>query len=741
MDTRDKKLLNLEERVQSLENENKSLLHRVSALENRTETIKAPKSPKTIQHSAMPNLVKRLKMTDGLTAELTELKIGGTLLNRIGIVAFIFGLGFFLKYSFDNNWIGPTGRVVIGIVAGILLLAAGEYGQRRKYKIFSQGLTGGGIASLYFSIFAAFSFYHLLGQTIAYGIMILITTAAVLLSIRYNSFATALLGIVGGFLTPFFLNTGTPNEVGLFTYIVFLNCGILTLAAYKNWRIINIISFVLTFLISVIWASSPDSVNHIWINQIFYTIFFVIFALAAVFYNFINRVQTRNDDLVLIIANAVVFFALSFFNLKQDYNDYMGLLPFLMALFYFILGYLAWIRNREDRFLVISLWGLSIVLITITMPIQLDGKWITAAWAVEAAVLLWLGIFNKSHIVRMFSLCVLAIALLRLPADSSVYTYWYHESKLFYPIFNLNMIPFLSCIAASFIMSRLYYRNIKNIASWEKTNWIWLTVLGVIFSAIYLSLETFYFCGNYLNKFSQTVTANEIQVSVTAIIWFAASILLTWFGSRNRLFEPHIVSIGLFAIGFFLLIGSQTKFYLYSNIQLLPVLNVRGIPYLAGVITALYTSKKLIGYQGLSQDVLKPLSVGAAVIANMIVMIYLSLEVYGFYHAWGEIIGLKNNIDKAVQMTLSVVWTLYAIGLMAAGFIWKRSPLRYMSIIIFGVTIFKVFLFDLANLDTIYRIVSFIVLGGLLVVVSFLYQKYRNRIMSANEPNEQKGVK
>lgn len=755
MENRDERLIQLERRVESLEWENERLLQRVSALENGTEAEfgKTPviekiplkpsgsissEVPPALLRANEPNRVKKPKLTDGLTAELTEIKIGGTLLNRIGIVAFVFGLGFFLKYSFDNNWIGPAGRVAIGILAGMILLAAGEYGQRKEYKIFSQGLTGGGIASLYFSIFAAFSFYHLLGQTVAFGMMILITTTAVLLSVRYNSFATALLGIVGGFLTPFFLNTGKPNEVGLFTYIALLNCGILALAAWKKWRIINLISFAFTFLISVMWASSPDSVEPVWTNQIFYTIFFIIFAFIAVFYNVINRVQTENDDLILINANAAVYFGLSFFNLQRDYDGYMGLLPFAMALFYFVLGYFAWMRNREDRFLVISLWGLSVVLLTITMPVQLEGKWITVAWAVEAAVLFWLGIFNKSYVVRMSSLGVLGIALLRLTGDSAVYTLW--SEKVFRPILNLNMLPFLGCIAAAFIISRFYYTNSGEITAREKMYWMWLAVLGVVLTGIYLSLETVYFSENWGPRlFGKSFPIGESTVYSLAIIWFADCMVLMWAGARSRLFEPQLVGLAAFLIGVLLLIGPGANLYFYYDSQYWPLLNIRVIPYLTGIIAALYVSKKISG-NSTTPESLRILSVGAAVTANLLAMLYLSLEVYDFYDTWGDTIGLSASIDKATQMTLSVVWTLYAIGLMAAGFILKRSPLRYMSIIILAVTILKVFLFDLANLDTIYRIVSFIVLGGLLVLVSYLYQKYRSRIMAGMEPEEHKGV-
>lgn len=679
-------------------------------------------------------------LADGSAAELMEVKIGGTWLNRIGIVAFVFGLGFFLKYSFDNNWIGPTGRVIIGILAGMGLLTAGEYCQRKNYKIFAQGLTGGGIASLYFAIFAAFSFYHLLSQITAFGIMILITVTAVLLSVRYDSFATALLGIVGGYLTPFFLDTGKPNQVGLFSYIALLDCGILALAAFKNWKPINIISFIFTLAISILWAASSQSSASIWTNQLFYTVFFVIFALVAVFYNCIHRVRTQNDDLILITANAIAFFALSYDNLMPRYEQYMGFLPFTMAVIYFVMGYLAWQRNREDRFLVLSLWGLSILFLTITMPVQLNGKWITAAWAVEAAILFWLGIKNSSYSLRMSALVILGIALLSLPSDSAVFTYSSGEN-LFWPFINLNMLPFLASISASFIIARLYYLNRNAIDSKENSYWPWLTVLGIILSAIYLNLETVYFCQNRGELlFGKGFPTAEALVFSIAVIWLSASVILIWTGFINQLLEPQLAGIATFGIGFYLLLGPGSYHYFNSKINYWPLLNLRIVPYTAGILSALYISKKIVS-TGITPDTRKYLSIGAAVTANIIALAYLSLEVFGFYNVWADSLGLiHDDIDKATQMTLSVVWTLYAIGLMVSGFIWKSKPLRLMSIVIFAGTILKVFVFDLSYLDTIYRIVSFIVLGGLLVAVSFLYQRYRNRILGATLPDDRKGV-
>lgn len=678
--------------------------------------------------------VAKPKVTDKLAAELMEARIGGTWLNRIGIVAFVFGLGFFLKYSFDNNWIGPTGRVIIGILTGLCFLGGGEYGQRKGYRVFAQGLTGGGIASLYFSIFAAFSFYHLIGQTTAFGIMILITTTAVLLSVYHNAYAVALLGIIGGFLTPFFLSTGQPNQVGLFSYIVLLDCGILALAYFKNWRSINLISFVSTLLILMVWAGSPYSRSPIWTNQIFYTIFFTIFACLAIFYNVAHRLRLKNDDLILITGNAAAFFILSYFNLKPLYSQYIGILPFLMAVIYFIEGYFAWLRNKEDSFLVISLWGVAVVFLTLTMPVQLQGRWITVAWAAEAVVLFWLGCINKSFINRMAGLAVMGIALLRLSGDSAVFTY-YRDEKLFWPVINIYMLPFLACIAGAFLISYMYRRKVQDTDIREKNLRLWFSVLGFGLTAVYLNLETIYFCLNWGSRlFGKGFPAGDTQTLTIAIIWFAEAIVLIWYGLRNDSLKVQFVALLSFFIGLVLLLGPGSNAYLYSDIRYWPLLNLRTVPYIFGIVTALFISRKLIVRDNLGE--LKYLPIAASVVANIVAMTYLSLEVIGFYRGWGEQLGFDLNVNNAIQMTLSVIWTLYAIGLMTAGFIQKNRYLRLMSIIILAVTILKVFLFDLANLDTIYRIVSFIVLGGLLLVVSFLYQKYRDRIFGETASQE-----
>lgn len=151
------------------------------------------------------------------SSEWEEL-FGGTILNRLGIIALLLALIYFFKYAFDNNWVGDTGKVALGIIFGLALLGAGEHFRKKGLHKFAYGFTGGGIASLYASIYAGYNFYNLLNVYPAFGAMILITLSAVALSLHHDSPAIASLGVLGGFLTPFFISN-TQSQRSWSTYL------------------------------------------------------------------------------------------------------------------------------------------------------------------------------------------------------------------------------------------------------------------------------------------------------------------------------------------------------------------------------------------------------------------------------------------------------------------------------------------------------------------------------------------
>ena len=235
-----------------------------------------------------------------LQQESLESTIGGNVLNKIGMVAILLGMSYFLKYAIENQWIGETGRVIIGILAGLGFLGWGEVLHRRRYRGYSITVLGGGIAILYFSIFAAFNFYSLLSQFPALCIMVLITTTAVMISVRHDSMTIAVFATVGGFLTPALLSSGKDNQVGLFCYIALLDLGVLSLAYFKNWRGLSLISFFFTHLVSFAWSLSFYDESKLWQTECFLTLFFLIFAVTSLLYSFTHKQKTTFWDLLLI---------------------------------------------------------------------------------------------------------------------------------------------------------------------------------------------------------------------------------------------------------------------------------------------------------------------------------------------------------------------------------------------------------------------------------------------------------
>ncbi|HEU5197255.1 MAG TPA: DUF2339 domain-containing protein, partial [Methylomirabilota bacterium] len=175
-----------------------------------------------------------------------EQRLGSTWLNRVGALVLTLGIAFFLKYAFDNQWIQPAGRVALGLVAGIALLLVGERLQRAEYRAPAQGVVAVGIAALYLSVYAAFAFYQLVTQPVAFAVMVLVTATACALALHHDARALAVLASLGGFLTPIVLATNRDAGIALFTYLAVLDAGMLVIAWYRRWPELGLMSFVFT---------------------------------------------------------------------------------------------------------------------------------------------------------------------------------------------------------------------------------------------------------------------------------------------------------------------------------------------------------------------------------------------------------------------------------------------------------------------------------------------------------------
>jgi uncharacterized membrane protein len=342
-----------------------------------------------------------------------ETHIGGSWFNWIGIIAITFGVAFFLKYAFENQWIGPGGRVLLGFIIGISILFTGERLRVRGLASYAYVLSGGGIMILYLSAYAAFAFYHLIGQLSAFILMVAVTATAVLLADRYHALPIAVLGLIGGFLTPILLSTGVDNEVVLFGYIALLDAGVLALAYYKQWRSLNYMAFMATVLMLVGWMAAWYGLGKLWTTIFFLTLFFLIFSLLAILHHVLKQRPARWLDISLVIANATFYFGTSYALLDNaNYGSILGSFALVTSAFFTLLFYFVHSRHREDRLLAFSYLGAAITFFTLAIAIQLDQHWVTIGWAMEGVMLTWIGLRTETIPPRYASLIVFAVAVL-----------------------------------------------------------------------------------------------------------------------------------------------------------------------------------------------------------------------------------------------------------------------------------------------------------------------------------------
>jgi uncharacterized membrane protein len=382
------------------------------------EPVHAPAPQPMIPAPPKPSYFQRF------LAENPDLEkfIGENLINKIGIIILVAGIGYFVKFAIDQNWINEIGRVLIGVLAGGLLIGL-AHRLRHTFTAFSSVLVAGGLSVLYFTIAIAFSDYKIFSQTAAFLLMVVITGFAVLLSIAYNRVALAVMSLIGGFSTPFMVSTGEGNYIVLFSYLLILDSGMLILAYFKKWHLVHWVAYGFTILLYGTWlgtevlnAPQPPYAGAL----LFATGFYVVFMAMNLIYNLKNQLKFSAIEITLLLSNTAFYFAAGMLVLaKVNQGAWQGLFTAGLAVVNFGIAVLLYRRQAVDRTLIYLLIGLVITFISLTIPVQLDGNFITMFWALEAVLLLWLAQRSGLHLLAAGSVLVLGLMLISLVMDWS----------------------------------------------------------------------------------------------------------------------------------------------------------------------------------------------------------------------------------------------------------------------------------------------------------------------------------
>jgi uncharacterized membrane protein len=473
-----------------------------------------------------------------------ESLIGRRGVGWVAVVLILFATAFFMKYAFDNRWIGELGRVSIGIAFGIAMSLGGFRYHRRGWRIFSQILMAGGIVLLYLSSYAAFGYYHLVGQKTAFAFLAILIAEAAAIALVYNAPAIAIMALIGGLLTPVLLHSDRDQYRSFFTYLVVLDAG--ALALLKHWRGLSSIAYYGTQLLFWIWYDENYHHQKRGAVLVFQTAIFLLFLLAHLARELLRRESATLEDALLLLVNPFVFFATAYHLLNPTHHDWMGAFAILMALLYAGIAKILLSRGVEGRREILLLIAIALTFVTIAIPIQLRSNWITIAWAVEGVAILWAGLEIQSVRLRAHAFSLFALAFFKFLFWDTPYGY----RPAFTPVFNRYFLSSLAVIGCYVIAVYLFERAGKRKLVDERVTKLMIALGAALAFWLLISIETHtYFAGRALAEKSMDDAAHERWLGQMAlsVIWSAYAAALAAYGFMRRVAVIRWAALVLFA--------------------------------------------------------------------------------------------------------------------------------------------------------------------------------------------------
>lgn len=640
--------------------------------------------------------------------------IGENLVNKIGIAILVLAIGFFVKYAIDNDWVGPAGRVGIGVLCGGILIGI-AHRLRNSYKAFSSVLVGGGLAIFYFTITLAYHEFHLFNQTTSFIILIVITCFAVALSLLYDKQELAVIALVGGMSSPFMVSNGSANYNALFIYLLVLNAGLLIIAYNKSWRILNISAFALTVLVlgGIIYTLPKEAYG---ISFIYITVLYLMFFAINIANNIKENKKFLASDFTILLVNTALYFSAGLYLLTMmDADVYRGVFSASLGALNLFLSFILFKTKKAEINILYLLIGITLTFISLTAPIQLHGHFITLFWAAETVLLYWL--YQKSGIklMRLASLIIWVAMLFSLLID------WYNiygSSAVQLTIMGNKGFITTVCAAIS-----CFLRYILAIQPNENKPLIRADVFKYFGVALLFAAGALEINHQFLNYYPST-DLNIIYLMLYLPVFVYVFGVLT----------PKILSEDLNWVLMGWIYAVTTGIYLmitpiYFDIQAI-ILTGSTIDaghfwahWVGDVFVLLIFYRLITDCKGSLQQYIKPVS--WAIAAGIV--LFLSLEVclvsnFVFYTRAESIDHLETLYIKT---GLPVLWGIASFALMWLGMRYKTRVLRIISLTLFTLTLVKLFVFDIENIPPAGKIAAFFCLGVLLLIISFMYQKVK----------------
>lgn len=663
--------------------------------------------------------------------------IGKNVASKVGILVTIIGIFIGAKYAIDHDMVKPVVRVIAGYICGAALIAVAAW-LKKKYEAYSSVLMGGGLAVLYFITYIAYSFYALMPQLAAFGLMLVFTAGTVYAALLYNRVIIAHLAQIGAYAIPFLLSDNSGRYAVFFAYMAIINTGILVVSLYKYWKSLFYAAFVLTWIIYGSWYFlSFKNGLHNTIAWTYLSIFFLIFYSTFLAYKIIKKEKYELHDVFVLLSNAFIFYGIGYSLMQHESaaNNYAGVFTLINAAIHLVVSQVIRRLQLADRSLYYLVLGLVIVFCTIAIPVQLDGNWVTLLWTAEAVLVFLIGRMRRAPAYEK-----LGAGLVILSFASLVQDWFNHTNEFFYP--NNNPVhPFINIVFATGVLvavaqgAIIFYNNNKKYQSELPAGSVFrvfynygLPVIFLVTSYFVFQVEIYLYFNQLEGSATDTLHSgawnyfSKISFIVSLLYAMVFNIVLLLINQRwvrNRILATaSLLGIALLMVVLvtqaLTVLNEMTRTYHQSGPGYFGIMDFI-IRYAVVVFTAIML------YAGNQNRLAFVPDVWAqkawSLMVHAVILSFMSAE----YLCWTT----SPGTDNQYKLGLSILWGVYALALVVLGIRKKQKHLRLAGIVLFSVTLIKLFLYDLAGAGTITKTVSFISLGVLLLVVSFLYNKYK----------------
>ncbi len=692
---------------------------------------------------------------DELNSNLEKF-IGENLLNKIGILITIIGVAIGTKYAIDHQLISPLTRIVLAYLVGLGLLGV-AFKLRSKYEKFSAVLLSGAMAINYFVTFAAYSLYALFPQPVAFVLMILFTVFTVIASLMYDNVIIAHIGLVGAYAVPFLLSTGSGRVEVLLSYIALINCGILFISFKKFWRSLFYSAYVFTWLIIWFWVLDSFSNDYFAIGFTFNLIFFLQFYAIFIAFKVVKNHLFEKKDVIVLLSNAFISFGLGYYLMDYlNYDNYLGLFTVGYALVHFAVCVFLFKKAEVDKSVFYLVAGLVLAFLTIAISVQFNGHFVTLLWMIESIIVFVIARKNKIPFYEQLSVPLFLLAFFSYFEDGrSMENFSFVGTNyVFVPFANMNFVSG-TLMAIGFCFLTWYSRR-KDFPSLLDENSVYrlivkygLPIISIVltYGLVKIEIDTW-----LLNLYQSTAVVvngkkdtipsyyyNEkwnhylILFDIAYSMFYA---LIIYFVNKIKLNDKQLnfvfllisgVSIILFFTGGLYQLSILRESYLHPSSGFLAIESFNLWLRYPLILLALISLKYFIGAIEFSFSKLKG-KIQPELFYAVAAIWLLSSE----WLNWTDIF----DVAWSYKLGLSILWGVCSLALIVRGIFKHLKMLRILAIALFAVTLLKLFFYDIASLSTILKTVVFIALGVLLLIISFLYNKYGLTIFKDDDANE-----